>query len=51
VVKVNRRFQLLDEVYQHIAIVITNNKMSDFGPILKGQDFNDDDTISRGNFF
>lgn len=49
--KVNRRCHTLEEVYEYIATMIKRHNMKDFGSILKGHDFNDDDTITRGNFF
>ena len=49
--KKKRRFHSLNEVYKHIADMINIHKMIDFGPLLKGQDFNDDETITRANLF
>jgi hypothetical protein len=51
VVKKLRRFHSSEDVYKHIASIITIYKMTDFGPLLKGQDFEDDDTIARGALF
>ena len=46
-----RRFNSSLETERFIARVLEEQKLDYVGPLLKGQDFNDDGTITRDNFF
>lgn len=46
-----RRFNSSHETERFIARVLEDEKLDHVGPLLKGQDFNDDGTITRDNFF
>jgi hypothetical protein len=44
-------FCKFEEICNYIGSIISNENLTDFGRLLKGQDFKDDGTISRGNFY
>jgi hypothetical protein len=46
-----RRYYKVSEIQRHIGKVISEEQMTDFGSLLKGQDFLDNGTIQRGHFF
>ena len=46
-----RRFYKNEDIEEHLGALIVECKMLDFGHLLKGQDFQDDNTISRGDFY
>tara|TARA_B110000285_G_C15037147_1_gene569938 strand:- start:509 stop:883 length:375 start_codon:yes stop_codon:yes gene_type:complete len=46
-----RRYQKVSEIQRHIGKVISDELLTGFGKLLKGQDFLDNDTIQRGHFF
>ena len=46
-----RRFESPTETLAHIATCIEESKMSGFGSLLKGYDFQDNDTIHQTDLF
>lgn len=47
-----RRFNFrISDIEHFIAESIRLNNLKDFGQILKGHDYNDDDTIHKSHFF
>lgn len=46
-----RRYQKVSEIERHIGKVISEEHLTEFGSLLKGQDFLDNGTIQRGHFF
>ena len=46
-----RRFQNVSEIIRFIGETISDMEILDFGPMLKGQDYEDKGVILKGNFY
>mmetsp|Transcript_39062 Transcript_39062/g.59521 ORF Transcript_39062/g.59521 Transcript_39062/m.59521 type:complete len:235 (+) Transcript_39062:1662-2366(+) len=46
-----RKYRSVTEVVEHIGTIIEDFNLHDIGPLLKGQDYDDDGFILRGNFY